>query len=100
MEPENNSLNAHLYHTVFFGNKVSDNERKIVDQFLQQWQHPLSKWLAKGEAAASVVDQIRQLRNRVPHPEHVLYRWQFQRLQAIMLGGMREPGILKEIYDT
>lgn len=100
LEQENHSLNAQLYHTVFFGNKVSDNDRKLVAQFLQQWQHPLSKWLAKGEAAASVVDQIRQLRNRVPHPEHVLYKWQFQRLQAIMLGGMTEPGILKEIYDT
>ncbi|MEM9540107.1 MAG: hypothetical protein AAGA60_11490 [Cyanobacteria bacterium P01_E01_bin.42] len=88
-----------MYHTVFFGNCVSDSDRQIVRKFLQQWEHPLATWMRSAEKAASAIDQIRQLRNRIPHHEDILYRWQFERFWCLLLGGRTKKGILEEIFS-
>lgn len=87
-----------MYQTVFFGNHVSDRDRHIIRKFLQQWEHPLARWMLSAEKAASAIDQIRQLRNRIPHHEDILYRWQFERFWCLLLGGRTKKGILEEIF--
>ena len=88
-----------MYQTVFFGEKVSTSDRKLVKNFLRQWQHPLANWLLRGDLAASKIDQIRQLRNRATHHEDILCLWQFERLWLLVMGGKKYPGILREIYQ-
>ena len=87
-----------LYQTKFFEDKVDESDRKLVKAFLNQWSHPLSKWLLTGEYAASKIDQIRLLRNRMPHPVD-LYLWQFKKLWRLLIGGDQTKGILQEIYE-
>lgn len=86
------------YQTVFFGNKISNSDYQLVKTFLKQWQHPLSKWLLKGEEAASIIDEIRQLRNRVTHHEDVFYLWQFEQLRSLIIGDKTRRGVLSTIY--
>jgi len=88
-----------LYYTVFFGNQVSQVDRHLIAGFLQQWQHPLSQWLATGEAAASVIDQINKLRNIAAHAEHFLYEWQFKVLRLLIVGNKTRQGVLQDIYQ-
>lgn len=88
-----------LYHTVFFGNQVSQKERRLIREFFQQWQHPLSKWLARGQIAASTIDQIRKLRNIADHAEP-MYRWQFKVFWSLLVGGKTSRGLLQEIYES
>lgn len=99
LEQESYPQIERMYYTVFSGTHVKEDERQLVKQFLQQWQHPLSKWLANGERAASVIDQIKQLRNRTAHHTNILYEWQFKGLWFIMVGNQKKPGILQEIYQ-
>ncbi len=87
-----------LYRTVFMGNQVSQTDRQLIQQFYQEWQHPLSRWLAKGQASASAIDKIRQLRNRASHAEPILYLWQFKELWSLVVGGKKTRGVLQEIY--
>lgn len=100
----NNALNQEeaiskkcLYRSVFC-NGVSQADRQLINQFLLQWQHPSSKWLAKGQVAASMIDQIRQLRNRASHAEPILYFWQFKMLWSLLVGRKTGGGVLQEIY--
>jgi hypothetical protein len=100
LERENCPEPPILYQRVSWGADVSDRDRQLIKQFLQKWQHPLSNWLAKGETAASLIDQISDLRNRAAHHEPILYLWQFKILWLIMIGGKNKKGILKEIYGN
>jgi len=86
-----------LYRTVFKGVQVSQTDRQIIKQFFQQWQHPSSRWLAGGEAAASAIDKIRKLRNRASHTD-VLYLWQFKELWSLIVGRKTTRGVLQKIY--
>lgn len=97
------------YRTVFSSDRISQTDKELVKPFLQQWQHSLSGWLAQGETAASIIDQLRQLRNRVSHPEkfhktkHVemkLYQWQFKLLWSLLTGSKTSKGALQEIYSN
>lgn len=100
LDMENCPHSPLLYQRVSWRTEVSDRDRQMVKQFLQKWQHPLSKWLAQGETAASLIDQISDLRNRAAHHEPILYLWQFKTLWLIMVGGKTKKGILKEIYGS
>lgn len=100
LDMENCPASPILYQRMSWRTEVSDRDRQLVKQFLQKWQHPLSNWLAKGETAASVIDQISDLRNRAAHHEPILYLWQFKTLWLIMIGGKTKKGILKEIYGS
>lgn len=97
------------YRTVFSIDKISQTDKELVKQFLQQWQHPLSRWLVQGETAASTIDQLRQLRNRASHAEKIhrtthvetiLYQWQFKLLWSLLTGSKTRKGALKEIYSN
>ena len=87
------------YRTVFFGNNVSKSDRLLIHNFLTQWRHPLATWFSRGEYAASVIDEIRLLRNRVTHHGDMFYLWQFHRLRLLIIGSKTKAGILKQIYD-
>ena len=76
---------------------IISGDRLLVKQFLQQWSHPLSPWLQQGEQAASLIDQVRELRNRASHPVP-LYEWQFRLLWSIVIGETQREGILNQIY--
>ncbi len=100
LDMENCPQSPLLYQRMYWGTEVSDRDRQLVKQFLQKWQHPLSKWLAQGETAASLIDQISDLRNRAAHHEPILYLWQFKTLWLMMIGGKTKKGILKQIYGS
>ncbi len=88
-----------LYCTVNYSNKVSEADRELIKQFLQQWQHPLSQWMDKGEIAASRIDQIRKLRNIADHPG-TMYLWQFDMSWSLLIGSKNQQGVLQEIYGN
>lgn len=104
---ENAQNSNSLYHIVDCGNRVNLTEQQLIKQFLHQWQHPLSQWLAQGQAAASMIDQIRLLRNRASHAEttpneneNILYLWQFKILWSLLVGSKTQRGVLQEIYSS
>jgi hypothetical protein len=91
--------NTNLYYTVERSDKISQAERLLVQQFLQQWKHPLSLWLAQSFVAASAIDQIRRLRNIAAH-SHSMHLWQFTELWFLLVGGKTRKGVLQEIYHN
>jgi len=108
LEQEDIISTTRLYRRVFCYN-VSQADRQLIRQFLYQWRHPLSRWLTQGQVAASIIDQIRQLRNRASHAETtcntiqveaVLYLWQFKVLRALLIGSKTQRGVLQEIYGS
>lgn len=92
-----------LYYQKFNDQKISSSDRQLVKQFLEQWQHPLSRWLLSNSKAASKIDQIAKLRNLTAHPMPI-YKWQFTELWLLVIGGKTksgrtQKGLLKEIYE-
>ena len=98
LEQEDCSLDKDSYRKVFCNGKINQNDRQRLQQFIQQWQHPLSKWLAKEQVAASTIDQIRKLRNIADHTDP-MYLWQFRELWSLVVGWRTRRGLLQEIYD-
>lgn len=99
LEQANIIPESRLVRTVFCSDNVSQTERQLIQQFLQQWQHPLSKWLFQGQLAASMIDQVRKLRNRVTHA-YPMHLWQFNILRSLLVGSKNQQGILQEIYAS
>jgi hypothetical protein len=92
-----------LYYQKFNDQKISSCDRQLVNEFLTQWQHPLSQWLLSNSKAASKIDQISKLRNLTAHPMPI-YKWQFTELWLLVIGGKTksgrsQKGLLKEIYE-
>ena len=80
--------------------QVNQRDRRLIQKFLRQWQHPVAEWLAKsGVAAASSLDQINKLRNTAAHAESFLYGWQFDLLQTLVIGNETKRGIFQEIFS-
>lgn len=93
-----------LYYQKFNDQKISSSDRQLVNEFLEQWQHPLSQWLRSNRKAASKIDQVAKLRNLTAHPMPI-YKWQFTELWLLVIGGKTksgrtQKGLLKEIYET
>ena len=89
-----------LYCMVSFGRQVSQSDRQKLETFLSRWKHPLAEWFNTGAiAAASTIDQINKLRNIAAHAESSLYPWQFQILDALVIGSETKCGIFREIYS-
>jgi len=89
-----------LYCMVSFGRQVSQNDRQKLETFLTHWKHPLAEWFNAGAiAAASAIDQINKLRNIAAHAESSLYQWQFEILDALVIGSETKNGIFREIYS-
>lgn len=78
-------LNHYHYQTITYGSRVSMGDRRLVKNFLNHWSHPLADWLKRSDAA-SIIDEIRQLRNRATHSEDIFYPWQFERLRLLIVG--------------
>lgn len=90
---------TNLYYTVERSDKISQADRLLVQQFLQQWKHPLSFWLAQSYAAASTIDQIRKLRNIAAH-SNSMHLWQFTELWFLLVGSKTRKGVLQEIHHN
>jgi single-stranded-DNA-specific exonuclease len=89
-----------LYCMVSFGKQVSQSDRQKLETFLSRWKHPLAEWFNTGAiAAASAIDQINKLRNIAAHAESSLYQWQFEILDALVIGSETQNGIFREIYS-
>lgn len=89
-----------LYCMVSFGRQVSQSDRQKLETFLTRWKHPLAEWFNTGAiAAASAIDQINKLRNIAAHAESSLYQWQFEILDALVIGSETKNGIFRDIYS-
>ncbi len=92
-----------LYYHKVNDQKISTGDRQLVNQFLEKWEHPLSRWLLGNQKAASKIDQIAKLRNLTAHPMPI-YKWQFTELWLLVIGGKTkggrsQKGLLKEVYE-
>ena len=92
-----------LYYHKINDQKISTSDRQLVNEFLEQWNHPVSSWLLGNQKAASKIDQIAKLRNLTAHPMPI-YKWQFTELWLLVIGGKtksgrNQKGLLKEIYE-
>ncbi|MBD3880834.1 single-stranded-DNA-specific exonuclease RecJ [Phormidium tenue FACHB-886] len=80
--------------------QVSELDRQLITTFLEQWQHPIAPWfLHHSSTAASALAQISQLRAVAVSSDRLLYDWQFERLQSLIIGNLEEPGILRTLYN-
>lgn len=73
--------------------ELSEADRNLVRQFLQQWNHPVGFWLRE-ESSASLLEQIRQIRNLAAHPSSV-HEWHFRQLCGMVT---EENGLLRQVY--
>ncbi len=74
--------------------QISEFDRQVIRKFIQQWEHPAATWLAQGEQAASILDQLGHLRNRAAHLTP-LYEWHFMEFWSLVLDSW---GLLSGIY--
>ncbi len=83
------------------GLPVTDQERRLLAEFLQTWQHPLAAWLigAQGEAATYLA-QIYQLHQVALEPGRAMPPWQYQLLCQLVLGTGRKPGLLQKVFGA
>ncbi|MFM7529477.1 MAG: single-stranded-DNA-specific exonuclease RecJ [Nodosilinea sp.] len=83
------------------GLPVTDQERRLLAEFLQTWQHPLAAWLigAQGEAATYLA-QIHQLHQVALEPGRAMPPWQYQLLCQLVLGTGRKPGLLQKVFGA
>jgi single-stranded-DNA-specific exonuclease len=88
-----------LYCSIQF-DTVNQKDRNTIANFLDQWQHPVAQWLqSQPIEAASAIDQINKLRNIAAHAESPLWEWQYDLLQALVMGNDAHRGIFQEIYQ-
>jgi single-stranded-DNA-specific exonuclease len=79
---------------------VNQKDRTTVQNFLDQWQHPIAEWIVQQPVgAASAIDQINKLRNIAAHADSPLRDWQYDLLQALVMGSDSQRGIFQEIYQ-
>lgn len=76
---------------------VDPSDRDTIQVFLSQWEHPLAIWLQSPDATSAIA-QIDRLLTIAADAENLLYEWQFELLQALILGNPDQPGILRQIY--
>ncbi|MFH7243473.1 MAG: single-stranded-DNA-specific exonuclease RecJ [Spirulina sp.] len=77
---------------------LNDTHRVLLDEFLQGWDHPVSRWLTTlPEEAATALAQVYQLHQIALGPDSLL-PWQYQLLQQGVVGERRKAGILPQIF--
>ncbi len=77
---------------------LNDTHRVLLDEFLQGWDHPVSRWLTTlPEEAATALAHIHQLHQIALSPDSLL-PWQYQLLQQGIVGERRKAGILPQIF--
>lgn len=74
-------------------------DRQLVDQFLQQWEHPLADWLLQSAPeAASQIDQIHKLQAIAAHREQILRPWHYDLLHRLVIGSTDQLGLFHQLY--
>ena len=83
------------------GFPITGQERRLLAEFLQTWEHPLAAWLigAQGEAATYLA-QIHQLHQVALGPDRAMPQWQYQLLCQLVLGAGRKSGLLQKVFGT
>jgi hypothetical protein len=77
---------------------VSMGDRNLLQQFLHDWEHPLTPWLLEeAEDAASWIDQIHKLHVRLGQ-DAPFYEWQYDLLACLVIGDKELLGILQAVY--
>lgn len=90
---------AALYAKANAGGQMGSRDRERLRQFLQQWDHPMARWLNQAPIeAASRLDQISQLCNLAAHGENRLCAWQYQLLTQQLVGSGANGGLFQLIY--
>jgi single-stranded-DNA-specific exonuclease len=77
---------------------LSSSDRETVEVFLTQWEQPLARWLEQSTAASEIA-QIDKLLTLAADADSLLYCWQFQRLQTLVMGDTEQAGILRQIHQ-
>lgn len=83
-----------LYHECPPRDPLNEQDKSLITQFLRQWDHPVGRWLRAGETSASLLEQIRQIRNLASHLPSV-YEWHFRLLLNLVA---EERGLLRQVY--
>lgn len=78
-------------------NNIDLRDLEKIQVFLNNWNHPIARWLASGRNAASQLEKIRVLRNRASHAVP-FYKWQFSFLWELLIGEKSQYGMLTQIY--
>ncbi|MEO0532955.1 MAG: single-stranded-DNA-specific exonuclease RecJ [Cyanobacteria bacterium P01_A01_bin.123] len=74
-------------------------DRDLIDQFLQQWEHPLADWMAQSALeAASQVDQVSKLHIIAIQSAQVLKSWHYDLLRDLVVGDTESPGLFHQLY--
>ena len=90
-----------LYTSMSAGYSITSQDRILVGQFFDQWDHPIARWLnLSPSAAASTLDQISTLHNIAAYAECFLYPWQFDLLRQLVIGADTKLGLFQEIYGN
>jgi single-stranded-DNA-specific exonuclease RecJ len=80
------------------GEPLHDTHRVLLDEFLQGWNHPVSRWLTTlPEEAATALAQVHQLHHLALSPDPLL-PWQYHALQQWVVGERRKVGIFPQIF--
>ncbi|MEO1147479.1 MAG: hypothetical protein AAFY26_17995 [Cyanobacteria bacterium J06638_22] len=88
-----------LYATGRPAQLVGTDDRALMQQFLSGWEHPLATWLLEDpEDAASLIDQIHYLHQRIAQDNMPLYEWQYTLLSELVIGDDEQWGILQAVY--
>ncbi|NER82527.1 MAG: single-stranded-DNA-specific exonuclease RecJ [Leptolyngbya sp. SIO1D8] len=88
-----------VYFTARAKEPLSKRERTLLENFLEQWEHPMGQWLiTQPEAVASTLDQISKLRNLSAHATSPLYLWAFDLMRGLVVGSEQQRGLFQHIY--
>ncbi|WP_316431676.1 DHH family phosphoesterase [Leptolyngbya sp. NK1-12] len=92
-------LTADNLYTSVTANSVEPADRDTIQIFLSQWEHPLAIWLQSSNAASAIA-QIDRLLTIAADAENLLYEWQLELLETLILGNATQLGILDQIYSS
>ena len=80
------------------GHSPNDTHRVLLDEFLQGWNHPVSRWLTTlPEDAATALAQVYQLHQIALSPDP-MRPWHYYLLQQWVVGERRKIGIFPQIF--
>ncbi|MDB9528044.1 single-stranded-DNA-specific exonuclease RecJ [Oscillatoria sp. CS-180] len=91
----------HVYFIATAKQPLSQRDRALLSDFLQQWEHPMSGWLqSKPQEVATYLDQFGQLYTHAARKTLPLYLWAFDVMQHLVIGNGQQRGMFQHIYGT
>ncbi len=98
-QPPQRGLRQKITATAW-GPVVTDQDRRLLAEFLEAWEHPLALWLGRAQReAATYLAQIHQLHQVALGSDQTMPQWQYQMLCQLVLGGGRKPGLLQRVFS-